>query len=203
VDTGLRRQQPNFVGGNVGRVGDHDVDAAANAGRQRLEQVTVVDPSLGWEIAARILRRGRVDVGCEQFDLVNGRDQRGAHRARAAADVDDKSPWLAKGRRLLDQELGATTRHEDSRAHRYAQAAKVGPAENVFEGKAGGSPIDHGGEVSRGRCGGDEESGFLLGVDTAGGPKPGDDALAQPRRTGRAGSSTSGRVSVCASYGSP
>jgi hypothetical protein len=45
----------------------------------------------------------------------------------------------------------------------------------MFEGQAGGSPVHHGGEVGRRPCRGDEQPRLILGEDTAGGPKPGND----------------------------
>ena len=80
-----------------------------------------------------------------QFDQVQGRDQRGADRARAAAQVDNDSSWLGEGLadgadslageggRLADEELGAAAGYEDPRVHGYSQAAEPRPAEDMFE----------------------------------------------------------------------
>src|SRR5664280_1952087 len=61
------------------------------------------------------------------------------------------------------------------------QAAELRPAEDVFEGQAGGSPVDHGGEIGSRPCRGDEQPRLVLGEDTAGGPKPGDDDRSRAR----------------------
>ena len=80
-----------------------------------------------------------------------------------------------EGGGLLDKELGAAAGYEDSGVHGYPQAAELRPAEDVFEGQAADSPVHHGGEVGRSLCRGDEQPCLVLGEDTAGGSKHGDD----------------------------
>ena len=187
VDAGLRGQQPDRLGGDVGRVGDQDVDAAPQCGGQRLVEVALVHLTTGGgDVAAGAPHRGGVDVDGVQLDPVQGRDQRGAHRARAAAQVDDDGSWpgedlagVAGGTAgeggLADEELGAAAGYEDPGVHGDPQAAELRPAEDVFEGQAGDPPVHHGGEVGRRPRRGDEQPRLVLGEDTAGGPKPGDD----------------------------
>ena len=76
---------------------------------------------------------------------------------------------------MADEELGAAAGYEDSGVHGYPQAAELRPAQDMFKGQAGGSPVHHGGEVGRRPCRGDEQPRLILGEDTAGGPKPGND----------------------------
>jgi hypothetical protein len=140
-----------------------------------------VDLTIGGDVAASAPHRDGVDVDGVQLDRTEERDQRGAHRARAAAEVEDDSSWPGEGGGLADEELGATARHEDAGVQGDPQVAELRPAEDVFEWHAGGSPAHHGGEVGRRpRCG-DEQLRFVLGEDTAGGPKPGDDDGARTR----------------------
>ena len=110
-----------------------------------------------------------------QLDPLQRRDQRGAHRARAAAEVDDDSSRPGEAGGLTDEELGADAGDEHAVVDDDPQAAELGPAENVFERQAGHSPVDHGGEVGRRARRGDEQPRLVLGEHTAGGPKPGDD----------------------------
>jgi len=76
---------------------------------------------------------------------------------------------------LADEELGAVAGHEDSRVHGYPQPAELGPADDVFDGHPGGSPVHHGGEVGGRLCRGDEQPRLVLGEDAAGRPEPADD----------------------------
>jgi hypothetical protein len=204
VYAGLRGQQPDRLGGYVGCVGDQDVDAAPQRSGQRLVEVAFVDLTTGsGEVAAGAPHRSRVDVDGVQLDPVQGRDQRCAHRARAAAQVNDDSSWpgeglagagslAGQGGGLVDEELGAAAGYEDSGVHGYPQAAELRPAEDVFERQASGSPVHHGGEVDPRPCRGDEQLRLILGEDTAGGPKPGDDDGSRVRRQGDRQGSLSG-----------
>ena len=111
-----------------------------------------------------------------QLDPTDRDSQYGAHRARAAAQVDDDGVRPGKGGGLVHQELGAPPRYEHIRVDKYPQPAEVCPAEDVFERYAGDPLINHRREF--GRCGGraDEQLRFVLGEDAAGSPKPcGDD----------------------------
>ena len=129
-----------------------------------------------------------------QLDLAQGRGQRGAHRTRAAAQVDDdnlpldggrrrpggargraRAPGLAGARGLADEELGATAGDEYSRADGYPQATEVRPADDMFEGRAGDPLVHHGVEVGRRACRGDEQPRLVLREDAAGRAEPGDD----------------------------
>src|SRR5664280_1952086 len=84
-------------------------------------------------------------------------------RADLAAMVDRRAAGLplehvlgwAEFCGLADEELGAPAGDEDAGVRGYPQAAELRPAEDVFEGQAGGSPVDHGGEVGWCPCRGD------------------------------------------------
>src|SRR5580692_9035808 len=154
---------------------------------------------------------GRVDVDGVDFGVVYDRGERGADRARAAAQVDDDGAGPGEGPRggrgdgtppdekksLLDEELGAAARHEDPGIHGDAQPAELGPAEDLLERQAGGPPLHHRVEFLRAAGRGDEQRGFVLGEDAARGPEPGDDgSFSHAVRDGcegrRPGSRTSG-----------
>jgi hypothetical protein len=153
------------LGGYVGCVGDQDVDLAAQRGGQWLAEVTFVHlgdlgPG-GGEVAAGAPHRGRVDIDGVQPDPVQCRDQRGSHRARAAAQVNDDESWPGDGLAgrtgalageaggPAHEELGAAAGYEDRGVHGYPQAAELRPAEDVFQGLAGGSPVHHGVQFGR------------------------------------------------------
>ncbi len=73
--------------------------------------------------------RDGIDVDGKQLDPLQGGDQGGPHSARAAAQVDGDSSWLARafptcdrrgeGGGLADEEFAAATRDEDSGLHNY------------------------------------------------------------------------------------
>jgi hypothetical protein len=91
-----------------------------------------------------------------QLNPVQGRGQRGAHRARAAAQVDDDSLWrvddpscgtgdqpgngggvsdlAGETSRLTDEKLGAPAGYENPGVHSYPQGAELRPAEDVLKG---------------------------------------------------------------------
>ena len=127
VDAGLAGQQPDRLAGDVGCVGDQDVDAAPQRRGQRLVEVTLLDPTTGGEqVAAGAPHRGGVDVDGVQLDPVQGRDKRGADRARAAAQVDDDSP--ATGSRPGVSRLGrpaSQRRRPGGRGTRCGGAART------------------------------------------------------------------------------
>lgn len=54
----------------------------------------------------------------------------------------------------------------------------------MFEGLAGDSPVDHGGEVSRCACGTEQQMGLVFGEDAAGGPERGGDAGSRVSQAG-------------------
>jgi len=179
VRPGFRGQKPDLPGRHVGDVGDQNTDPAPQPGGQRLVQVTLVDmPVKACEtgcVSPGAAHGGRVDVHRVHLGLVHGRDQRGAYRARATAQVDDDIAGTGESGGLPDEELGAATRDEDPGLHGDPQAAELRPAEDVLQGQASGSPVNHGVKFVRGSCRGDEQPGFVLGEDTAGRPEPSDD----------------------------
>jgi hypothetical protein len=136
----------------------------------------VVDLAAGrGDVATGAPYRGRVDVRGMQLDVVQRHGQRRADRARATAQVNHDSSWPGHGSGLADQELGAASGDEDPGVHGYPKAAELSPAEDVLKGQAGGPPVHHGGEFGWRPRRGDEQLRFVLGEDTAGGRKPGDD----------------------------
>jgi hypothetical protein len=201
VRAGLRGQQPDLLGGHVGHVGGQNVNAAAQRGGQRPVKVALVYPAVGsGDVAAGARHRRGVDVGRVQLHPAQGRGERGAHRARAAAQVDDdgprpggyRPPWAHPGPRwpgppregggraderdrLFDEELGPAAGHEDAGVNGYLQATELRPAEDVLERQARGAAVDHSGEVRRGPGRRDEQLRLVLGEDAAGGAEPGDD----------------------------
>ncbi len=189
MDTGFGRQQPHLLGGHVGRVGGQDVDASPQRDGQRLVKIALVHLASGaGKVAAGAPHRSRVEVGRVQLDRVQGHKQRDAHRARAAAQVDDdrRRPVrrladasggqpLGESDSLLDEELGAASGHEDTGVHGYPQAAEPRPAKDVLKGQAGGPPIHHGGKLVLGPRRAKEQPRLVLGEDTADGPQPGND----------------------------
>jgi hypothetical protein len=193
VYASLRGQQPDRIGGYVGRIGDQDVNAAPQRSGQRLVEVTFVYLTADGDVAAGAPHRGGVDIDGMQLDPAQVHEQRGANCARAAAQVNDDSSWLDErlaggagsqadeGGGLADQEFGAAAGYEDSRVHGYPQAAELRPAEDMFEGQAGGSLAHHGGKVGWRPRRGDEQPRLVLSKDAASGPKPGDDGGSRAR----------------------
>jgi len=172
---------------HVGCVGDEEVHAAPQRSRQRLIEVAFVHLTPGGgNVASGAPHRGWVDVDGVQLDPIQGHDHRHADCAGATAQVNDDSSWPlgGEGRGLADEELGAAARHEDSGIHGYPQAAELRPAEDVLQGKAGDSPVDHGGEVVRRTRSAEEQPRLVLGEDTAGSPKSGDDNGSRQQRRG-------------------
>ena len=200
MHAGLGGQQTDLLAGYIGCVGDQEVDTAPECGGQRLVEVTFVCVAAGGrEIAAGAPYRGWVDVDGVQLDLTQFGGQRCAHRARAAAQVDNDDPgtgracggagYLAGGSRragggggaagegggAADEELGAPAWHEDARADGYPQATEIRPAHDLFQREAGGSPVHHGGDVGRGPRGGDDQLRLVLGEHAPGRPQPADE----------------------------
>ncbi len=103
--------------------------------------------SAGSHIPAGAAHRGRFEVDGVQLGPFQRCDERGPHRARSAAQVDDDGSWPGQGGGLADEELGARAGYEDFWVHGYPQAAELSPAEDVLEGQAGGLPIHNRGEV--------------------------------------------------------
>ena len=103
----------------------------------------------------------------------DGRGDGGADRAGATTHVEDDGSWPGDGDRVSDEELRASSGDEDTRIHHDPHAAELRPSDDVFDGLAGGSSLDHGREVGRRAGGGDEQPRFVLGEDTAGGTQPG------------------------------
>lgn len=95
-----------------------------------------------------------------EFGPAQRRGERGAEGAGAAAQVDDDRSGTGEGGGLPDQELGAAAGYEDAGADGDPQAVELGPAEDVFQGKPGDPPFDHGGD--RGGTGGGGEDQFRL-----------------------------------------
>ncbi len=119
-----------------------------------------------------------------QFGAAEGRAQGQPHRPRAAAQVDDdRADWadpadpVCGERRdgLVDEEFGAAARHEDAGLHGDAQAAELGPAQDVFEGQPVGPSPHHVSEFVGRTGGGYEEFRLVLGEDAPGGAERGDD----------------------------
>ena len=118
-----------------------------------------------------------------------GRGQRGADRARAAAEVDDDraAPGGAalrtrEGQGPLHEELGAAAGHEHPGIHRHPPPVELGPPQDVFERHPTGPAPHHGGEVGRCAGRGEEQLGLVLGEDTAGGTERGDNGGAGESR---------------------
>jgi hypothetical protein len=88
VQPGLGGQQRYLRAGHVGDVGGQQVDAAPQLGRQRLEQVALVDlAARSADVSPSAAGRGRVDIDGVQLDVAQRCRERGADRAGAAAQV--------------------------------------------------------------------------------------------------------------------
>jgi hypothetical protein len=159
------------------------MNAAPQRTGQRLVEVAFIHLTTGCgDVAAGAPDREGVEVHGVQLGPAQGRHQRGTHRARAAAQVDD-SPW--PGTRtpgveserggLVNKELGAAAGYEHSSVHSYPQTAELHPAKNVFQGLTGHSPIHHGSQLGRRLGRSEEQSRLVLGKDTADSSKPADD----------------------------
>lgn len=88
------------------------------------------------QVAAGAAHRGGIDVGGVQFRVRQRGGERGAERARTAAQVhdDDRGGGVRERQRLLDEEFGASARDEDPGVHGHPKTVEPGPAQDVFEG---------------------------------------------------------------------
>lgn len=111
-----------------------------------------------------------------QFDIDQLGGECGTESARTAAEVDHDGRARGQFRGLADQELGAAAGHEDPGVHGDAQAAELGPAEDVFQGMTGDAPFHHGGELDGTGSGGGDEVRLVLGEYAAGGAEGGDES---------------------------
>ena len=177
VVAGFRGQQADLARGDVGHIGREDGDPAAQIAGQRREEVALVDLAADRaDIAAGAAHRCRVDVGGVQFHLSEPGGQGGADRARAAAQVHHDRGVRNLGEGLLDEELGAAARHEDTGLHGDAQPSEPGPADDEFERQSGDPAVDHGGQFPGRAGGGQDQLRLVLREDTARGAQLGDDA---------------------------
>jgi hypothetical protein len=112
-----------------------------------------------------------------EFGPLNHGHQRRTHGAGSAAEIKDDGSRTGERRSFANEELSATTRHEDARIQRDPKTAERCPPEDLFEWDTGDTPADH--RVEFGRRAGrlDEQLRFILGVDTAGGTQPRDQRL--------------------------
>ena len=181
----LRRHQADPVGRHVRRVGHQDVDPTAQVGRQRLVEVSLMDPPTGvCEVAPGAADRRRVQVDCVQLDLLGGRSQCRCHRAGAAAQVDhhDRSGRVdrSSGRRdlrsrLAGEVLGPAPRDEDPRVHRDPLPAELGPAEHMLERDPETRRPTIPSRSTRSAAAATRRSSLVLSEHAAGGPQPADD----------------------------
>jgi hypothetical protein len=182
VVTRLGGQEGDLLARDVGRVADQDADPAAQAVRQRAEQVALVHVTAGrLDIAPRAPDRGRVEVGGVQFRRAAPRpaQSRGggqAERAGAAAQVDNHRVAGCERDRGLDEELASAPGDEHAWVHEDAQAAEPRPADDLLERQAGGALPGHRVQFGGGARGVGEQPGLFLGEDAPGGAQPRDDA---------------------------
>ena len=178
-------KQPDLPGGHVRHVGQQDAHPPAQRGRQRPEQVALVDPpARGGQVAPGAAHRGRVDVGGVHLGLIHRGGQYRAEGARAAAQVHHHGSGAGQRDGLAGQELGAPPGDEHGGIDGDPQAAELSPAQHVLEWLARGPPVHQGGPVGRCAGGGDEQISLLLGPDTAGRAEPGGDGLTGERGSG-------------------
>jgi hypothetical protein len=69
---------------------------------------------------------------------------------------------------LAGKEFGSASGYEYAGFDGDAQAAKLGPPDDVLEGQARDASVDHGGQVGGGLRGRHEEARLVFGEDTAG-----------------------------------
>lgn len=174
----LRWHEGDGFGRHVGDVGGDDVDASAQRRRQRVVQVALVDGPAG-QVATRARHGDGIEFGRVQDDVPDlGRDQ-GADGPRPAAQVEDGRRAPGDQRRELDRlsgkEFRAPARDEHPVIDCNAQAAELGPAEDVLERRADDPPLDEGIELGRAPRGGAEQRRLVLGEDASGRPQRRDD----------------------------
>jgi hypothetical protein len=197
VEASLPGEESDLIGGDVGHVGDQDVDAPAQGWWQRIEEVAVVDVTIDrGQVAPGTAHRGRVDVGSVQLDGPHGGGQGRTQRSRATAEVEHNRARRGTGGGLAHQELAAVAGHEDARFDRDAQAAELRPADHLLERQPLDPPRDHRGEGGRGRRGRDQQACLLLREDAAGGAQAHGDGggTERWRRTGHASTPRGGRA---------
>ena len=129
----LGREQLDRLGGDVRRVGDQNVDAAPQPGRQRLGEIALVDVTAGVrEVAPGAPNRLRVDVDGVQLGQVHGGSQRHADGPRPAAQVEGDGPPRGSGSGLVNEELASAAWDEHAGIHADPQTAELRPAHDVL-----------------------------------------------------------------------
>ena len=143
LDAQLGLERVELGGGDVRRVGDHEVERALLS----CEKVTVHEPHPSVQgraapILLRDLERGRGDVGRDDPDI--GPLVRDRERDRAGADADFEDGWRLdvpeKIEAALDDALGLRPRDQDAGIDDERQPAEAPLAEDVRERLARGSP---------------------------------------------------------------
>jgi len=172
VDAGLRRHQRDGPGRDVGGVGDQDCDATAQGRGQGVEQIAPIHLTCG--VSAGATHGGWVDVGGVHLDPRHRGEQRGPHGTRAATQVEHHRARFGERDGVVGEELGAAARHEHPGVDLDPQATEFRPADQVFQRQPGGPLADQGVKFRECRGRGDQQPRLVLGEDTTGGTKPGD-----------------------------
>ncbi len=168
MDAGLGGQQRDVAGGDVGDVGEEDVDPAAQGAGEGVEEVAFVHVAQLADVAPGAPHGGGFDVAGVQFGGVGRGGEGGAERSGAAAEVDDDGPGGREGGGLHHEELRTAAGHEDAGVHGVPASAELGPAQRVFERQPGGAARDERGQDGGGRGGLVQQPGLVLGEDAAG-----------------------------------
>ena len=139
------------VARHVGDVGDEQVDAARGARRAAASNRSPWCTRPPGQVPPRARDRGRVDVGGVQLGDVQDGGQRGTHRTRAAAQVDDDRPGRARATaaRTSSSVRRRGTNTPGSTAIRSPQNSAQ--PSRCSSGRPGDAPVDQRGELAGGR----------------------------------------------------
>lgn len=173
VITRFGRHRGDGVGGDVGRIGDDDVDAASKVLRQSRIQIGLVNVTRT-DVAASTPDGDGVDVGGVEVEVPELVFERRPDCPGSATHVD-------YGRRperecLLDEEFRATSGHEDAGFDDDTESTKFCPPEDLLQRGARHASGHHLEEPITGE-GLEEKCGLVLGVHASGGAERAGDGL--------------------------
>lgn len=175
VHPGLRGQHLDRPSGDIGSVGDHEVDTAPQDGGQRFEEIAFVHLACGGDVATGAPHRSRMDV-----DAYNSTFLTAWTRAMPTApEPQHRSTRTAPGRataaarRTRNSVRWRGTNTPGSTAIRRPQNSAQ--PRMCSSGRPTTRRSTHGREVARRPCCRDEQRCLVLGEHTADGLKPADD----------------------------
>lgn len=185
MQAGFRGHGAYRACGDIGRVDSQDLDPTTDGGRQRSEQIALVDlPAHQGQVASSAIHGAPVHVRCVQLDTGNAGGDCSTDGAGTTAQIHYDHGRISSGagprpvvlqqrNSFVYQKFGASAGNKNARVHLNSQSAKACPTQHMFQREAGDPQLYRGSEfVSTGRRR-EEQLSFVLCEDTPRGPKPG------------------------------